>query len=417
MLGGRLGRHSTGSRRRRKRRAAQSVGWAGSIAPRYFGLKSPCRRRLAGVKALHIDAVPLESLAVNATEFRAIVSGQRRGFLAAAWRAGLWMVEGPYRVAVRLRNWQFDSGRRAIERVSVPVVSIGNLTLGGTGKTPMVEWLAHWFRRNQARVTIISRGYGAEAGASNDEALELEQKLPDVPHVQNPDRVAAARMAIEEFECQVILLDDAFQHRRIHRDLDIVLLDSLEPFGFDHVFPRGMLREPVASLGRADVVALSRRDVLQDHERLRIEAIVAQLNPKCVWVECEHRPRELLSASGATKPLASLAGRPIAAFCGVGNPAGFRHTLDRCGCHTVDFREFPDHFAYGRDDVQSLSEWAAELPVDAVLCTHKDLVKLGVDRLGGKPLWAVAIGLEIVVGQDAFERRLWKVLEKIESQG
>ncbi len=316
---------------------------------------------------------------------------------------------------MRLRNWQFDTGRRPVERVAAPVVSVGNLTLGGVGKTPMVEWLARWFRQHQTRVTIISRGYGAEAGASNDEALELEQKLPDVPHVQNPDRVAAAKMAIEEFECQVILLDDAFQHRRIHRDLNIVLLDSLEPFGFDHVFPRGMLREPIANLKRADVVALTRRDALDECDRLRIEGIVARQNHRALWLECEHRPRELISASGATAPLDRFEGRPIAAFCGIGNPAGFRHTLDRCGYRTLELREFPDHFAYERSHVQSLDDWAKQLPVDAVLCTQKDLVKLGVDQLGGKPLWAVRVALEIVVGRDALERRLWEILERVES--
>src|SRR5206468_2100509 len=102
---------------------------------------------------------------------------------------------------------------------------VGNLTLGGTGKTPMVEWIGRWLLERGVRVTLISRGYGAADGSRNDEALELEQKLPGVPHLQNPDRVAAARVAVDEFDCQAILLDDGFQHRRLRRDLDIVLLD------------------------------------------------------------------------------------------------------------------------------------------------------------------------------------------------
>ena len=117
----------------------------------------------------------------------------------------------------------------------------------------MVEWIARWFRRHNVRVSIVSRGYRAEEGGRNDEARELEQKLPDVPHVQNPDRVAAAQIAVEELETQLIVLDDGFQHRRLARDVDIVLLDALEPFGFEHVFPRGTLREPLAGLRRADV--------------------------------------------------------------------------------------------------------------------------------------------------------------------
>ncbi|HVW39504.1 MAG TPA: tetraacyldisaccharide 4'-kinase, partial [Pirellulales bacterium] len=135
------------------------------------------------------------------SEFRALVSGQRKGPAAIALRAALRLAETPYAVAVAWRNRGYDVGRRPIERVGVPVISVGNLTLGGSGKTPMVEWLARWLRARDVRVTIISRGYGAEAGARNDEALELEERLPDVPHLQNPDRVEAARVAIEEFEC------------------------------------------------------------------------------------------------------------------------------------------------------------------------------------------------------------------------
>jgi len=338
--------------------------------------------------------------------FRALISGQRRGINATLLRGLLRAAESPYTLAVRWRNRQYDRGRKPVERVDVPVISVGNLTLGGTGKTPLVEWLARWFRQRGVRVTIISRGYGAEAGAQNDEAIELEQKLPDVPHVQNPDRVAAAKMAIEEFGCQLILLDDAFQHRRIHRDLNIVVVDALEPFGFGHVFPRGALREPLSGLRRADVVVLSRADLVQPAERERIRAIVAQHAPSALWVEASHRPERLLSASGREESLTALAKEPVAAFCGVGNPAGFRHTLAGIGCQLIEMREFPDHFSYQRSDVESLTQWAGNLPIQAVACTHKDLVKLGIDNLGPRPLWAVVIGLSISVGQTELESRL-----------
>ncbi len=296
----------------------------------------------------------------------------------------------------------------------MPVVSVGNLTLGGTGKTPMVEWLARWFRARDVRLTIISRGYGAESGGRNDEALELEQRLPDVPHVQDPDRVAAARMAIEEFECQLILLDDAFQHRRIHRDLDIVLLDALEPFGFGHVFPRGMLREPLAGLKRAQIVALSRANLVDAVERARIRSVVLDYAPSAVWVECNHAPRGLHSAAGATAELTSLADKPVAAFCGIGNPTGFRRTLEQCGFTVASFREFPDHYSYRRSDVESLADWVKDLNAEAVICTQKDLVKLGIDRLGTRALWALAIGLEISAGAADFEERLHGMLAAVQ---
>ncbi len=322
------------------------------------------------------------------------------------WRAGLRLIEAPYTWTVRLRNRRYDSGRAEIHRAGVPVVSVGNLTLGGTGKTPMVEWLARWFRKHDLRVVVISRGYGAEAGSRNDEALELKLKLPDVPHLQHPDRVAAAKLAVDELGCQLIVLDDAMQHRRIGRDLEIVLLDALEPFGFDHVFPRGTLREPLSGLRRADVVAISRADMLRPQQRDDIWRRVELYAPHPVRLEVTHAPRSLISAGAREEPLDALGEKPVAAFCGIGNPAGFRHTLHACGYRLADFREFPDHHPYSRQDVESLCGWVDRLDAAAVLCTHKDLVKLGVEQLGGHPLWAVVIGLEILAGEVALAAKL-----------
>ncbi len=343
---------------------------------------------------------------LNPANFREVVSGRKKGFGAALTRAALRIAEVPYTWAMRRRNAAFDSGRRPIERVAVPVISVGNLTLGGTGKTPLVEWIAKWYRQRGVRVTLISRGYGAQAAERNDEARELEQKLPDVPHLQNPDRVAAARTAIEEFECQLILLDDAFQHRRIARDLDIVLLDALEPFGFDHVFPRGTLREPLAGIARAQVAILTRADMVDDTERARIRGIVEKIAPAIDWAECRHAPQMLLAADGTEEPLAALRGQRVAAFCGLGNPAGFKHTLAECNYEVVAWREFPDHHNYTRDDVESLGRWATDSQAGALVCTHKDLVKLAVNSLAGKPLQAVRIGLEFSSGQAELETKL-----------
>jgi tetraacyldisaccharide 4'-kinase len=337
--------------------------------------------------------------------FHDIVSGRRRGVIAALMRGLLRLAKTPYSLAVRFRNHRFDRGR-GVRRVAVPVVSVGNLTLGGTGKTPMVEFLARWFRDHDLRVTIVSRGYGAEAGSRNDEALELEQKLPDVPHLQNPDRVAAAETAIEEFETELILLDDGFQHRRIARDLDLVMIDALEPDGLGHVFPRGTLREPLAGLARADVVALSRADMVDVAERQRIRERLQPYAASASWIEVAHRPVGFLSSTGETALISSLSGCNVAAVCGIGNPQAFRHTIDTCGMNVAAMREFADHHNYTREDVQSLSDWADQLEVTAILCTHKDLVKLRIDQLGGKPLWALSIRLEILSGREALENKL-----------
>ncbi len=196
---------------------------------------------------------------LSPTEFRELVSGHRRGPDATALRGLLRAAELPYTLAVRFRNHRYDRRRTAVHHVSVPVISVGNLTLGGTGKTPMVKWLARRVEDLGARVALVSRGYRAASGELNDEARELAQALPTIPHIQNRDRVAAARFAIEKFNPDVLLLDDGFQHRRLARDLDVVLLDALEPFGFDHVFPRGTLREPLDGLARRCRVPQPRR--------------------------------------------------------------------------------------------------------------------------------------------------------------
>jgi tetraacyldisaccharide 4'-kinase len=256
------------------------------------------------------------------------------------------------------------------------------------------------------RVSIVSRGYKGKTASMNDEALELSQRLPGVPHVHNPDRVAGAKAAIAEHSCQVIVLDDAFQHRRIARDLDFVLLDAIAPFGFEHVFPRGTLREPIGGLGRADCVVLSRADMATPDQRQRIARRVRTLAPQAVWAECVHRPVALRSAQGGESPVDALAGQRVAAFCGIGNPAGFRHTLASCGYDVGLFREFADHHSYSPRDLESLAAWADQAPVAAVLCTHKDLVKIGLAELGGKPLWAVQIGMAFLAGQSELEGRL-----------
>ncbi|MCA9246326.1 MAG: tetraacyldisaccharide 4'-kinase [Planctomycetales bacterium] len=343
---------------------------------------------------------------ISPEQFRALVSGQRRGPMATLTRCGLRLAESPYAWAMRVRNWRYDQGRAEITQVDVPVVSVGNLSMGGTGKTPLVEWIARWYRQRDVRVALISRGYGAERAGANDEALELEERLPDVPHLQNPDRVAAAQVAVDELEMQVLVLDDGFQHRRLYRDLDIVLLDALEPFGYEHVFPRGTLREPPRGLERADVVVLSRADAVDAAEREQIRTRVAKLAPAALWCELVHRPRRMLNCSGDELPLDAFAGQRVAAFCGIGNPAGFQHTLEQCKFEAAELRAFADHYDYSRKDLDELTAWARDSGAKAAICTHKDLVKLQVLRLGDIPLWAVSIEATFLAGQAEFEAKL-----------
>src|SRR5262249_25329340 len=160
---------------------------------------------------------------------------------------------------------------------------------GGTGKTPCVEYIARFYREMGLLVAILSRGYGAEHGP-NDEALVLEENLPDVPHLQGADRVGLARAAVQELESEVLVLDDAFQHRRLARDLDIVLVDATNPWGHGHLLPRGLLRESPHGLRRAGVVVLTRCDQVSDQERAKLSDRVAGLTLRAAVVETKHGP-------------------------------------------------------------------------------------------------------------------------------
>jgi tetraacyldisaccharide 4'-kinase len=352
----------------------------------------------------------ITAFVISPTTFREIVSGRRRGLATGLLRVGLRAASVPYGWAIRSRNRKFDRGVD-VHAAGVPVVSIGNLTVGGTGKTPMVEWMARQFRSSRGiRVAILSRGYGAAADGRNDEALELELALPDVPHLQNPDRVASAAIAVGELGSQLLLLDDGFQHRKLARDFDVVLLDASEPFGFDRLLPAGTLRESVAGLARAHAVVLSRADMLDPAGRDAVRQRVAKINPNAVWCEVEHRPAALVASDGSRDAIQTAGAKRVAAFCGIGNPAGFRHTLATLGCNVAAWREFPDHHAYSREDVESLATWARDAGAELLLCTRKDLVKLRVPAIGGVPLRAVGVALQFLAGEEALTAALAPII-------
>lgn len=345
----------------------------------------------------------------------AVVRGDRRGPLARLARCGLRLLSAPYAAGVAVRNRLYDGGWLTPRRVPVPVVSVGNLNLGGTGKTPCVEFIARFYREQDVRVVVLSRGYGSDGGL-NDEARVLEDNLPDVPHLQGADRAGLAAVAIEELEAELLVLDDGFQHRRLHRDWDIVLVDATRPPHRDALFPAGTLREPLAALRRADVIVLTRCDQVPPAELDATCDRLARLRPGLPIVATEHRPISLLTYTEAGEPHevgppGLLHDRPVFAFCGIGHPAAFYRTLESLGAQVQAFRAFPDHHPYSRDDVADLARWAAAAPADAwLVCTQKDGVKLRVGELGGRPLRVVRVGLAFRHGQDVFEAGLRSLL-------
>ncbi len=327
---------------------------------------------------------------------RAIMSGERTGPVASLMRGGLWIASLAYRVGASRRNQQFESGKREVCKVDAPVISVGNLTTGGTGKTPVVCALATMLRRQGKRVAIVSRGYGSGDQDFNDEALELHDRLPDVPHIQDPDRVAAAEVAVDELESEVVIMDDGFQHRRLHRDLNLVVVDAKCPFGFGHLLPRGLLREPLDGFRRADLVILSRCSLVDETTIKGIKEQIASINDAVPILLSDHRPAYLRTYPDHESTMESLAGKRVAMVCAIGNPDAFAETITGCGAEVVQSRHLPDHDPYAPETVAELRDWVRSIAdqIDVVVCTHKDLVKLRTDRLGGKPLQAIVIELE-----------------------
>ncbi len=327
-----------------------------------------------------------------------ILSGKSTSITSSVMRAGLWCLSQPYSVAMQLRNLAYENGLFQSTRAELPVISVGNLTAGGTGKTPAVAYLALWFRARGVRVAILSRGYGALADGRNDEAKELELRLADVPHLQSPDRIASAQIAAQELGMQLVLLDDGFQHRRLKRDLDIVLLDAREPFGHGYLLPRGLLREPIRAIRRAHVVMATRADQVDAQRLADIRTRVQRFNPKAAWVEAEHAPTSLRNSEGEMLPTSWIAGKRVMAFCGIGNPESFFQTLRDQHAIIVDEMIFPDHHPYTATDLQSI-ERRIENGCDAIVCTGKDLAKIEMTQLGRYPLWSLDVELRIRAGE------------------
>lgn len=342
-----------------------------------------------------------------------MLSGESNSLRAILIRAGLWCLSQPYAALVWARNRAYDRGWKKSTKVEVPVISVGNLTAGGTGKSPTVAMLARWFRARDMRVAILSRGYGAGADGRNDEAKELECFLPDVPHLQDPDRVASAAIAVDELGMEVLLLDDGFQHRKIHRDLEIVLLDAREPFGFGHLIPRGLLREPLSSLRRASIVIATRANQVDSQRLAEMRTRVQRYNPKAAWMEAEHHPVRLRNDFADHLPIEWLHGKRVLAVSGLGNPSGFHATLEGCGATILNAMTFPDHHPYSALDVANIELCAAQLqsPCDAIICTGKDLAKLQIDRIGLIPLWSLDVELKLRTGAEVLDEYLGRICE------
>lgn len=335
--------------------------------------------------------------------------------LAVRWLGPV--LSGVFRCVIGVRRLLYQIGLKRTKAAPMAVISVGNLTAGGTGKTPMVIYLVREMmaRRMAGHPAILIRGYGSkERGTLNDEAIEMRWALPTTPVICNPDRHAGASEASKKGS-DVAVLDDGFQHWQLTRLLDIVLLDATDPFGGGHLLPWGRLREPPKALRRADVVILTRTDqcdpqALDDTliERLK------QLAPYASICKARHAPVEvnLLWKEEEPRPPAFLEGKRVVAACGLGNPEAFYATLTELGAEIVAKRTYRDHHIYNRSDLADLVRLAEAEKVDAAVVSEKDAVKLA-DLLVPEttiPFYALGISFEVTDGGDELWTRIETVL-------
>lgn len=305
-----------------------------------------------------------------------------------------------------------------MDRLDVPVFSIGNLTVGGTGKTPLVQWLCRFLRQEGRRPAVISRGYGRrypvpqEIGkhrisSANDEALETMRACPGVPVLLGRNRAAAGAEAISRWDADCLVLDDGFQHCRLIRDVDIVAVDASRPFGNGHCLPAGPLREPLSALSRADIIALTRASDATEEELARTRRRIAEQTDAPVISVCF----ELLRLS----PLPSLgtynAVHPpdrAMLLSGIGNPLSFERLVRRAGIEIAGHLVFPDHAVYGERTLACLRQQE-----HAVLVTTKDAVKLAplVPPDLAERILVAEIGLD-PVGRTKLERTFLELIRR-----
>lgn len=311
------------------------------------------------------------------------------------------LLERAYLIGLSLKQ---RSALRNPKRLPCRVISVGNITTGGTGKTPATIALAEEARRRGMRPVILTRGYRGSAPGpcfvsrgqrplltqmqAGDEPVLMAEKLNGVEIVKGADRHASGIFAISELGLQCLrkgaqpeplfLLDDGFQHWRLHRDRDVVLIDALDPFSGGRLLPLGRLREPLSALGRADVIAITRCDAASPQES--VISTIRQYNPHAPVFRAWHRVSAVRSPDGTRLGPARLAGMKVFGVCGLGNPAGFQETIRSLHAELTGLRSYRDHYPYRQPDIASAAREAAALGADAIVTTEKDYVRMaGLD--------------------------------------
>lgn len=343
--------------------------------------------------------------------------------------AGLSALSVVYRAALAVRDRAYRWGVLRTGRLPCPVVSVGNLTLGGSGKTPMVEAVVRALQEigHEAGIlpAVVSRGYGratrgihvvsdrdgvhADVRTAGDEPRLLAERLPGVPVVVGENRYEAARVAVERCGATAIVLDDGFQHRTLAKDLEIVVVQGRAPWGNARVFPRGMLREPLSGLARAHAVIMTNPAALDSIEAMTRD--VRRFNRSAAVLAARYQLQDAIEAqSGRRVPIADLAGRRLMAFAGLGSPQGFADTLDAAGVRRVGLAEFPDHHWFTSGDLDELTREARAASAQGLVTTEKDWVRVRDLPRPALPLWVLPMRLVIDSGLETWQRLLAGIL-------
>ncbi|MCK4293794.1 MAG: tetraacyldisaccharide 4'-kinase [Planctomycetes bacterium] len=348
---------------------------------------------------------------MNQRDWHNLVSGRRAGLAAAFLRLLLGIAACTYSLVIRLRNLLYSKGWLKAHRTNAAVISIGNITAGGTGKTPLVIWLCNQLSQNY-KCAILTRGYrGTENSKLKtqnffDEPAILAESCPDAKVIVNPDRVAGAAEAVGRFGTKVLIMDDGFQHRRLARDLDIIAIDATRPFGYGRILPAGLLREPVAALKRADAVVITRSDQAAEAQLTRLEHKIRHIKADMIIATSIHAPVCAESADAGQISLEELKAKKIFAFCGIGNPDAFLNTIKNLGANLLGSKIFDDHHHYTDDCLAQVCEQAERIEADLVLTTQKDWTKIAPLLSAEKrpPFAYLAIEIRFSAGEDKLRR-------------
>lgn len=327
----------------------------------------------------------------------------------------------PYGVVARLRALLYDWGWFAQRRLPVPVLSVGNLTLGGTGKTPVVIMLVDWLLAQGKRVAILSRGYRRTSTASyvlvsngehllvgpseaGDEPFLMAQRCPKAIVAVGADRYELGNWVLKRFPIDCLVLDDGFQHLGLLRDVNLLLVDATDAEGLAALVPAGRLREPLRAAARATAIIVTRADVpAQVTEVCR--SLKATLGVIPEPIQAVFRPESLVSVvTGVSKPLSWSKGKTALLCSGVGHAGSFRSLVERIGIRILDEMAYADHHAYTNQDVERLSARAAELQAELVVTTEKDACKLAALLQPTHSWWAVRLSTYVIVGEDRLKQ-------------